>query len=221
MHSNLGGRDIADVLEERLAAVRQAAGGDETACALPPSDLIVSARGEFGTHRLGAVQFAESANGFGTLLAQVPLGALLAQGRGSRFMYEAVLGTAGLQQIGWTTPACAWSYEDGVGDFPCSFGVDGFRSLLWKNTEKVPFNISWDAGDVIGCCIDATVPVDTKLVFYKNGMVVNTPEPINVRDLAAVASIVPGVSLSHRERILLNLGTKPFLFVTNPFTAAR
>lgn len=216
-HSELAKRDVADVLEERLAAVRQSAGdSDETGCAPPPADLIVPVRGEFGTHRLGAVEFAESANGFGTLLAQIPLGALLMQQRGSKFMYEAVLGTSGLQQIGWTTPVCAWSHEEGVGDFPCSFGIDGLRSILWKNTEKVPYNISWETGDVIGCCIDATTPADTKLIFYKNGMVVNTPEPINVYNPAAVASLVPGVSLSHRERIFLNLGTRPFLFVVLP-----
>lgn len=194
--------------------MRQSAGSDETAYApRPPAVPIVSARGDFGTHRLGAVQFAESANGFGTLLAQAPLGVLLTQHRGSKFMYEAILGSSGLQQIGWTTPACAWSHEEGVGDFQCSFGIDGFRSFLWKNTEKIPYNISWESGDVIGCCIDATFPTNTKLIFYKNGMAVNTPEPINVYNPAAIASIVPGVSSSHRERILINLGTKPFLFV--------
>lgn len=214
LHSDLAGRDVADVLEERLESVRQSAGSDETAYApRPPAVPIVSARGDFGTHRLGAVQFAESANGFGTLLAQAPLGVLLTQHRGSKFMYEAILGSSGLQQIGWTTPACAWSHEEGVGDFQCSFGIDGFRSFLWKNTEKIPYNISWESGDVIGCCIDATFPTNTKLIFYKNGMAVNTPEPINVYNPAAIASIVPGVSSSHRERILINLGTKPFLFV--------
>lgn len=194
-----------------MAAVRQAAAS--SAGASTGGSGLVAARGSFGVHRLGAVQFAESADGFGTLLGTVSLGVLLTEGRGPRFMYEAVLGSAGLQQIGWTKPSCLWSREDGVGDFACSFGLDGFRSLLWKNTKNIPYNISWESGDVIGCCIDATVPASPKLIFYKNGMVVNTPEPIDVYNPADVASIVPGVSLSHRERILINLGTKPFMFV--------
>lgn len=51
-------------------------------------------------------------------------------------MYEVVLGTSGLMQIGWCTASCKFTREEGVGDTPYSYAIDGYREAKWNNRDS-------------------------------------------------------------------------------------
>ena len=69
------------------------------------------------------------------------------------WQYEVILGTAGVQQVGWATPTCPFTNEEGVGDFPDSYAYDGKRVRKW-NVSCHPYGQPWMTGDVIGCCFN-------------------------------------------------------------------
>lgn len=48
-----------------------------------------------------------------------------------KWMYEATLGTSGIQQIGWATLSCEFNNEEGVGDAEDSYAFDGKRVRKW------------------------------------------------------------------------------------------
>jgi hypothetical protein len=45
-------------------------------------------------------------------------------------MYEVVVETQGIMQLGWTTLQCRFTNEEGVGDSPDSYAIDGKRSKV-------------------------------------------------------------------------------------------
>ena len=90
------------------------------------------------------------------------LSALLMQGK---WMYEVILGTCGIQQIGWATLQCPFTSEEGVGDAPDSYAWDGKRVQRW-NVSPHPYGTPWAPGDVIGVCADME---NGQLSFVKNG----------------------------------------------------
>jgi SPRY domain len=51
-----------------------------------------------------------------------------------RWMYEATVHTPGIQQIGWATLHCPFTTEEGVGDAPDSYAVDGKRQRCAQST---------------------------------------------------------------------------------------
>ena len=88
--------------------------------------------------------------------------AILLQGK---WMYEVILGTCGIQQIGWATLQCPFTSEEGVGDAPDSYAWDGKRVQRW-NVSPHPYGTPWAPGDVIGVCADME---SGQLSFVKNG----------------------------------------------------
>lgn len=96
-----------------------------------------------------------------------------------KWMYEVVLGTGGIQQIGWATLDCRFSNENGmtsveyprtgslrviwingpgVGDSPDSYAYDGARIKKWTNSRDAAYGHQWLPGDIIGVCIDLPLP---------------------------------------------------------------
>ena len=123
------------------------------------------------------------------------------------WQYEVVLGTAGIQQIGWATPTCPVTNEEGVGDFPNSYAYDGKRVRKW-NMSCHPYGQPWMAGDVIGCCLDVD---GGEISFYRNGRPLGVAFR-GVRRHTPGMAYFPALSLSHGERCALNFGGMPFRY---------
>lgn len=81
-------------------------------------------------------------------------------------MYEVILATSGIQQIGWATIDTPFTAEEGVGDAPNSYAWDGKRVQRW-NVRHYPYGTAWCAGDIIGVCVDMEAGT---MRFYKNGV---------------------------------------------------
>eukprot|EP00906_Rhabdomonas_costata_P039183 RCo055434 len=140
-----------------------------------------------------------------------------------RWMYEVILGSGGVQQLGWTTINTRWTNEDGVGDNPRSYAYDGNRVKKW-NLQKQNYGKEWEKGDVIGCCIDLNKGTIT---FYQNGECLGvafekivTIHTIGRRSMDNSAlAYFPAVSLSYNESCWLNLGHQPFLYPVPGYSA--
>ncbi|KAJ8302029.1 hypothetical protein KUTeg_021016, partial [Tegillarca granosa] len=74
-----------------------------------------------------------------------------------KWVYELMLGSKGVMQLGWCTINCKFSVEEGVGDTPDSYAYDGSRLRKWN---------SWLTGDVISCALDCD---NGTVTFYRNG----------------------------------------------------
>ncbi len=55
-----------------------------------------------------------------------------------QWMFEAVLGTPGIMQLGWATAAASFTNEEGVGDWPDTYAFDGRRVRKWNVTSAAP-----------------------------------------------------------------------------------
>ncbi|KAK3536579.1 hypothetical protein QTP86_013775 [Hemibagrus guttatus] len=70
-----------------------------------------------------------------------------------KWMYEVLISSQGLMQIGWCTLNCRFNQEEGVGDTPDSYAYDGNRVRKW-NVTTTNYGKSWAAGDIVSCMID-------------------------------------------------------------------
>jgi Kip1 ubiquitination-promoting complex protein 1 len=129
-----------------------------------------------------------------------------------RWMFEATLGTAGIQQLGWATVSCPFTYEEGVGDAVDSYAYDGKRVRKWSEGPKT-YGQPWVAGDVIGCCIDLDAG---QISFFRNGFPLGVAYD-GVRTLEPKQGYFPAISLSHSERCELNFGGRPFKYPVDGF----
>jgi len=70
-------------------------------------------------------------------------------------MYEVIIGSGGLVQIGWTLKQQIneFSSEFGVGDTKNSYSYDGHRQKCW-NCYCREYGGIWQIGDVISAFID-------------------------------------------------------------------
>lgn len=132
------------------------------------------------------------------------------------WMYEATLGTAGIQQLGWATISCPFTYEEGVGDAADSYAYDGKRVRKWSYSHA-SYGQPWVAGDVIGCCLDLDAG---QITFYRNGASLGVAFE-NVRTLEPMQGYYPAISLSHSERCELNFGGRPFKYPVEGFSAMQ
>jgi len=125
-----------------------------------------------------------------------------------KWMYEVLLLSRGIMQLGWTTPKSFASFttQEGVGDTEHSFAFDGKRIKKW-NKGAVEYGEEWNVGDVIGCAIDLD---EGSITYYRNGTSLGTAfENVKTgRDFA----YFPAVSLSFEEHIRINFGDRPFCF---------
>ncbi|KTF80850.1 hypothetical protein cypCar_00020838 [Cyprinus carpio] len=70
-----------------------------------------------------------------------------------KWVYEVLVSSQGLMQIGWCTLNCRFNQEEGVGDTPDSYAYDGNRVRKW-NVTTTNYGKSWAAGDIVSCLID-------------------------------------------------------------------
>ncbi|KAH9610912.1 hypothetical protein KSS87_006588 [Heliosperma pusillum] len=122
-----------------------------------------------------------------------------------KWMYEVMLETAGIQQLGWATITCPFDDRKGVGDAEDSYAFDGKRVKKW-NEEDEGYGQPWVVGDVIGCCIDLD---EDSILFYRNGVSLGVAF-VGIRKMNPGLGYFPAVSLSQGERCDLNFGARPF-----------
>ncbi|KAJ4966187.1 hypothetical protein NE237_018036 [Protea cynaroides] len=115
-----------------------------------------------------------------------------------KWMYEVILETSGIQQLGWATLSCPFTEHKGVGDAEDSYAFDGRRVSKW-NKEAKTYGQSWVVGDILGCCMDLGLAFD------------------NVRKMAPGLGYYPAISLSQGERCNLNFGAHPFKYPIQGF----
>lgn len=123
-----------------------------------------------------------------------------------KWMYEVVLETSGVQQLGWATLSCPFTDHKGVGDADDSYAYDGKRVSKWSK-EAEPYGQPWVAGDVIGCCIDME---HDEILFYRNGYSLGVAFS-GIRKMVPGLGYYPAISLSEGERCELNFGGRPFI----------
>ena len=131
---------------------------------------------------------------------------------GGKWMFEVVLGTAGIQQIGWAPQFCPCNNEEGIGDFPHSYAYDGQRVKKWNVTCQT-YGHAWVPGDVIGCCLDLD---GGEIWFRRNGECLGRAFERVERAFPGMA-YSPALSLSRGERSTLNFGGTPFLYPVEGF----
>ncbi|PIA47944.1 hypothetical protein AQUCO_01400502v1 [Aquilegia coerulea] len=129
-----------------------------------------------------------------------------------KWMYEVILETSGVQQLGWATFSCPFTDHKGVGDAEDSYAFDGRRVTKW-NKESERYGQSWVAGDVIGCCIDLD---HDEISFYRNGISLGVAFS-GIRKMEPGMGYYPAVSLSQGERCDLNFGSRPFKYPIGGF----
>ncbi|XP_021736630.1 E3 ubiquitin-protein ligase RKP-like [Chenopodium quinoa] len=129
-----------------------------------------------------------------------------------KWMYEVMLETAGIQQLGWATIYCPFTDRMGVGDAEDSYAFDGKRVKKW-NEEDEGYGQPWVVGDVIGCCIDLD---EDRILFYRNGISLGVAFS-GIRKMNPGLGYFPAVSLSQGERCDLNFGARPFKYPIESF----
>lgn len=129
-----------------------------------------------------------------------------------KWMYEVMLETAGIQQLGWATVSCPFTDRMGVGDAEDSYAFDGKRVKKW-NEEDEAYGQPWVVGDVIGCCINLD---EDRILFYRNGISLGVAFA-GIRKMSPGIGYFPAVSLSQGERCDLNFGARPFKYPIEGF----
>lgn len=129
-----------------------------------------------------------------------------------KWMYEVILETSGIQQLGWATVSCPFSDHKGVGDADDSYAYDGKRERKW-NKEAEPYGQSWVVGDVIGCCVDLD---RDEISFYRNGFPLGVAFS-GIRKMVPGLGYYPAISLSQGERCEINFGGRPFQYPIDGF----
>lgn len=95
-------------------------------------------------------------------------------------MYEIIVETLGIIQIGWATTECSFDAQrgHGVGDDSFSYSIDGYRAKKWHGSTRTnvicthtkfqnTYGAYFKIGDVIGVMID----LDNETMSYSiNGM---------------------------------------------------
>ncbi|KAL5255108.1 hypothetical protein ACHWQZ_G014520 [Mnemiopsis leidyi] len=130
-----------------------------------------------------------------------------------KWMYEVLLLSRGIMQLGWTTPSSFANFttQEGVGDTENSFAFDGKRIKKW-NKGAIDYGEEWNVGDVIGCCIDLDIG---EVSYYRNGVSLGVAFS-NVKTGTNYAYF-PAVSLSFEEHIRINFGDRPFNYKIEGF----
>ncbi|XP_064604806.1 LOW QUALITY PROTEIN: E3 ubiquitin-protein ligase RNF123-like [Liolophura sinensis] len=123
-----------------------------------------------------------------------------------KWLYEVMLGSKGVMQLGWCTLQCKFSQEEGVGDTVDSYAYDGSRLRKW-NVRTRKYGESWLCGDVISCAIDCD---NGKITFYRNGHSLGVAFE-NVKTGRGYAYF-PAVSLSQQESVRANFGATPIRY---------
>ncbi|KAL9254413.1 E3 ubiquitin-protein ligase RKP-like protein [Drosera capensis] len=129
-----------------------------------------------------------------------------------KWMYEVILQTAGIQQLGWATRSCPFTDRMGVGDAENSYAFDGRREKKW-NKEDEAYGQPWVVGDIIGCCIDFD---EDEILFFRNGISLGVAFSC-IRKMPPGSGYFPAISLSQDEKCDLNFGSRPFKYPVTGF----
>uniref|UniRef100_A0A8B9PPK0 Ring finger protein 123 n=1 Tax=Apteryx owenii TaxID=8824 RepID=A0A8B9PPK0_APTOW len=129
-----------------------------------------------------------------------------------KWIYEVLISSQGLMQIGWCTLSCRFNQEEGVGDTPDSYAYDGNRVRKW-NVTTTNYGKSWAAGDIVSCLIDLD---EGTIAFCLNGISLGTAFD-NITRGAGMAYF-PAISLSFKESVAFNFGSRPLRY---PLAAGR
>ncbi|XP_050815942.1 E3 ubiquitin-protein ligase RNF123 isoform X1 [Gopherus flavomarginatus] len=123
-----------------------------------------------------------------------------------KWIYEVLISSQGLMQIGWCTLNCRFNQEEGVGDTPDSYAYDGNRVRKW-NVTTTNYGKSWAAGDIVSCLIDLD---EGTIDFCLNGVSLGTAFD-NITRGAGMAYF-PAISLSFKESVAFNFGSRPLRY---------
>ena len=135
-----------------------------------------------------------------------------------RWMYEVVLQTDGIMQLGWSCwPAMiSWSSKLGVGDFPFTVAYDGSRQKIWNLCPLPTTGPKWLQGDVVTCLLDLGGGIAR---FARNGSIVGecslpsySKSPLAAKATEVCLSYAPALSLGSYEACSVNLGAAPFMY---------
>ncbi|XP_050950356.1 E3 ubiquitin-protein ligase RNF123 isoform X2 [Labeo rohita] len=123
-----------------------------------------------------------------------------------KWVYEVLISSQGLMQIGWCTLNCRFNQEEGVGDTPDSYAYDGNRVRKW-NVTTTNYGKSWAAGDIVSCLIDLD---EGTITFCLNGQSLGVAFS-NIKTGPGVAYF-PAISLSFKESVAFNFGSRPLRY---------
>ncbi|XP_060096069.1 E3 ubiquitin-protein ligase RNF123 [Heteronotia binoei] len=129
-----------------------------------------------------------------------------------KWIYEVLISSQGLMQIGWCTLNCRFNQEEGVGDTPDSYAYDGNRVRKW-NVTTTNYGKSWAAGDIVSCLIDLD---EGNISFCLNGVSLGVAFE-NISRGSGMAYF-PAISLSFKESVAFNFGSRPLRY---PLTGYR
>jgi hypothetical protein len=123
-----------------------------------------------------------------------------------KWIYEILLITNRLSQIGWSQLMTPFTTHNGVGDDTTSYACDGYRKVKWHSGKEV-YGQLWDIGDVIGVGIDME---KREIEYFINGnsmgiAFTNIPVGENI-------AYFPSISFSAEERVSFNFGKSPLLY---------
>ncbi|KAJ3601932.1 hypothetical protein NHX12_029693 [Muraenolepis orangiensis] len=110
-----------------------------------------------------------------------------------KWVYEVLISSQGLMQIGWCTLNCHFNQEEGVGDTPDSYAYDGNRVRKW-NVTTTNYGKSWAAGDIVSCMIDLD---EGTITFCLNGQSLGTA--FTDIKMGPGVAYFPAISLSFKE----------------------
>ncbi|KAM9227470.1 E3 ubiquitin-protein ligase RNF123 isoform 1-T1 [Leptosomus discolor] len=123
-----------------------------------------------------------------------------------KWIYEVLISSQGLMQIGWCTLNCRFNQEEGVGDTPDSYAYDGNRVRKW-NVTTTNYGKSWAAGDIVSCLIDLD---EGTIDFCLNGISLGTAFDSITK--GAGMAYFPAISLSFKESVAFNFGSRPLRY---------
>ncbi|XP_066900306.1 E3 ubiquitin-protein ligase RNF123 isoform X12 [Kogia breviceps] len=123
-----------------------------------------------------------------------------------KWVYEVLISSQGLMQIGWCTINCRFNQEEGVGDTHNSYAYDGNRVRKW-NVTTTNYGKAWAAGDIVSCLIDLD---EGTLSFCLNGVSLGTAFENLSRGLGM--AYFPAISLSFKESVAFNFGSRPLRY---------
>jgi len=180
------------VLEAEEKAKQDGRIGSET--------VLVDISSQCGTMNIGIERMElESQSNFSSIRANVCACK-------DKWMYEVLLGSKGIMQLGWATIRCRFTNEEGVGDTADSYAYDGHRVRKW-NMATGKYGEEWMAGDIIGCLID----MDAGTISYSRNGHLMGPAFEDIKRGSGFAYF-PAVSLSYGEVIQMNFGATPFRY---------
>ncbi|KAJ1490282.1 hypothetical protein T484DRAFT_1884363, partial [Baffinella frigidus] len=124
-----------------------------------------------------------------------------------KWMFEVLVRSSGLLQVGWATAQCGFSDQDGVGDTWNSLAFDGSRALLLRQGQVAPYGKMCLPGDAVGCILDLE---KGEASFSINGELLGVA--CSFRPPSPGTVYYPAVTLTHAQVISVNLGSVPQQF---------